>query len=85
VTADHGNAEMMRDTETGQAHTAHTMNLVPLIYIGGRPATLADTGALEDISPTLLKMMGLPQPPEMTGEALVQFDCVADGCDKLCG
>ena len=74
VTADHGNAEMMRDTETGQAHTAHTMNLVPLIYIGGRPATLADTGALEDISPTLLKMMGLPQPPEMTGEALVRFE-----------
>lgn len=74
VTADHGNAEMMRDTDTGQAHTAHTMNLVPLIYIGGRPSTLADTGALEDISPTLLKMMGLPQPPEMTGEPLVQFE-----------
>ena len=74
VTADHGNAELMRDAETGQAHTAHTLNLVPLIYIGRRHAALAETGALEDISPTLLKMMGLPQPPEMTGEALVQFE-----------
>jgi 2,3-bisphosphoglycerate-independent phosphoglycerate mutase len=74
VTADHGNAEMMRDVETNQAHTAHTMNLVPLMYIGRRRAVLADTGALEDISPTLLKMMGLPQPPEMTGESLVHFE-----------
>lgn len=74
VTADHGNAEMMRDVETHQAHTAHTMNLVPLMYIGRRRATLADTGALEDISPTLLKMMGLQQPPEMTGESLVHFE-----------
>ena len=74
VTADHGNAELMRDEETGQAHTAHTMNLVPLVYIGRPNASLAATGALEDIGPTLLKMMGLPQPPEMTGEALVEFD-----------
>jgi 2,3-bisphosphoglycerate-independent phosphoglycerate mutase len=74
VTADHGNAELMRDAVTGQPHTAHTMNLVPLIYIGRRHATLAETGALEDVSPTLLKMMGLPQPPEMTGESLLQFE-----------
>lgn len=74
VTADHGNAELMRDAVTGQPHTAHTMNLVPLIYIGRRRASLAETGALEDISPTLLKMMGLSQPAEMTGEALVQFE-----------
>jgi 2,3-bisphosphoglycerate-independent phosphoglycerate mutase len=74
VTADHGNAELMRDAETGQPHTAHTMNLVPLIYVGRRHATLAETGALEDISPTLLKMMGLAQPSEMTGEALVRFE-----------
>jgi 2,3-bisphosphoglycerate-independent phosphoglycerate mutase len=74
VTADHGNAELMRDAVTGQAHTAHTMNLVPLIYIGRRHAVLAETGALEDVSPTLLKMMGLPQPSEMTGESLVQFE-----------
>jgi 2,3-bisphosphoglycerate-independent phosphoglycerate mutase len=74
VTADHGNAELMRDTETGQAHTAHTLNLVPLIYVGRRHSTLAETGALEDVSPTLLKMMGLSAPPEMTGQALVQFE-----------
>ncbi len=74
VTADHGNAELMRDAATGQAHTAHTLNLVPLIYIGRRHASLAETGALEDVSPTLLKMMGVPQPSEMTGEALVQFE-----------
>jgi 2,3-bisphosphoglycerate-independent phosphoglycerate mutase len=74
VTADHGNAELMRDAATGQAHTAHTLNLVPLIYIGRRHATMAETGALEDISPTLLNMMGVPQPPEMTGESLVRFD-----------
>ncbi|MDA8129446.1 MAG: 2,3-bisphosphoglycerate-independent phosphoglycerate mutase [Betaproteobacteria bacterium] len=74
VTADHGNAELMRDAETGQPHTAHTLNLVPLIYVGRPHAALAETGALEDISPTLLKMMGLAQPPEMTGEALVKFE-----------
>jgi 2,3-bisphosphoglycerate-independent phosphoglycerate mutase len=74
VTADHGNAEFMRDPQTGQAHTAHTLNLVPLVYIGRRHATLAVTGALEDISPTLLKMMGLLQPQEMTGEALINFE-----------
>jgi 2,3-bisphosphoglycerate-independent phosphoglycerate mutase len=74
ITADHGNAELMLDTGTGQAYTAHTMNLVPLIYVGRRHATLAETGALEDISPTLLKMMGLSQPAEMTGEPLVQFE-----------
>jgi len=74
VTADHGNAELMRDVTTGQPHTAHTLNLVPLIFIGRQHAKLAETGALEDISPTLLKMMGLPQPPEMTGEALLRFE-----------
>jgi 2,3-bisphosphoglycerate-independent phosphoglycerate mutase len=74
VTADHGNAELMLDPVTGQAHTAHTLNLVPLIYVGRRHASLAETGALEDISPTLLKMMGLSQPAEMTGEALVRFE-----------
>jgi 2,3-bisphosphoglycerate-independent phosphoglycerate mutase len=74
VTADHGNAELMLDPITGQAHTAHTLNLVPLIYVGRRHASLAEIGALEDISPTLLKMMGLPQPAEMTGEALVRFE-----------
>jgi 2,3-bisphosphoglycerate-independent phosphoglycerate mutase len=69
VTADHGNAEKMRDEATGQAHTAHTLNLVPCLYIG-RAATPRGPGALQDIAPTLLAMMGLPQPAEMTGHAL---------------
>jgi 2,3-bisphosphoglycerate-independent phosphoglycerate mutase len=72
VTADHGNAEMMQDASTQQAHTAHTTNVVPLLYVG-RPAEMAPTGALSDIAPTLLAMMGLPQPPEMTGKALIRL------------
>ena len=73
ITADHGNAEMMTDDATHQAHTAHTMNLVPFVYVG-RQARLAETGALEDVSPTLLKIMGLAQPPEMTGHPLIEFE-----------
>jgi len=69
VTADHGNAEKMHDDATGQAHTAHTLNVVPCLYVG-RPATPRGPGALQDIAPTLLAMMGVPQPAEMTGHAL---------------
>jgi 2,3-bisphosphoglycerate-independent phosphoglycerate mutase len=72
ITSDHGNAEMMHDPSTGQPHTAHTLNLVPCLYIG-RPATVRSGGALQDIAPTLLAMMGLPQPAEMTGRSLVNF------------
>jgi 2,3-bisphosphoglycerate-independent phosphoglycerate mutase len=70
ITADHGNCERMFDPHTGQAHTAHTLNRVPFVYVG-RPATVADGGALQDIAPTMLALMGLPQPPEMTGKPLV--------------
>jgi 2,3-bisphosphoglycerate-independent phosphoglycerate mutase len=73
ITADHGNAEQMRDEQTGQAHTAHTTNRVPLIYVGHRRAAFADNGALCDVAPTLLRIMGLPQPAEMTGRALLDF------------
>ena len=73
VTADHGNAEQMVDEEAGQPHTAHTNNLVPLIYVGNRRATLRADGALCDLAPTLLQMMGLPQPQEMTGRSLIGF------------
>ena len=74
ITADHGNAEQMIDRVTHQAHTAHTLNLVPFLYIG-RKADIAEagTGALQDVAPTLLAMMGLPQPPEMTGKPLIRF------------
>ena len=73
ITADHGNAEAMFDNVANQAHTQHTVNLVPLIYVG-RNATLATTGALSDIAPTLLALMGLPQPAEMTGKNLIKFN-----------
>jgi 2,3-bisphosphoglycerate-independent phosphoglycerate mutase len=70
ITADHGNAETMLDSATRQPHTAHTLNLVPLLYVG-RKAKVAPRGALQDVAPTLLAMMGLPQPPEMTGKSLI--------------
>jgi len=73
LTADHGNAELMSNKETGQAHTAHTSNPVPLIYFG-REGTLADTGSLCDISPTMLYLMGLPIPNEMLGHSLVTLN-----------
>ena len=72
ITADHGNAETMRDPESHQPHTAHTLNLVPLLYIG-RKARIADGGSLQDVAPTLLAMMGLPQPADMTGRPLIEF------------
>ena len=72
ITADHGNAERMHDAATGQAHTAHTLNLVPFVYVG-RPATLQAGGALQDVAPTLLALMGLPKPREMSGHSLVRF------------
>lgn len=72
ITADHGNAEQMLNPETGQAHTAHTCEPVPLLYIG-RDAQPANGGALQDIAPTVLNLMGLPQPEEMTGTNLMQL------------
>jgi len=74
VTADHGNAEKMRDMQTEQAHTAHTTNLVPLVYVGNREARFVENGSLCDVAPTLLRIMDLPQPPEMTGKPLLEFD-----------
>jgi len=72
VTADHGNAELMLDKDSGQVHTAHTTNLVPLIYIG-RPAHMSEHGALSDIAPSMLYLMNMEIPPEMTGTPLVEL------------
>ena len=73
ITADHGNAEQMTDPKTGQPHTAHTMNKVPLILVNAPDSVqaLAD-GRLADIAPTVLALMALPQPTAMTGEALIR-------------
>ena len=74
ITADHGNCEQMIDHESGQLHTQHTTELVPLVYVGNRQLELDPAGGkLADIAPTLLALMGLPQPPEMTGDNLSEF------------
>jgi 2,3-bisphosphoglycerate-independent phosphoglycerate mutase len=71
ATADHGNCEMMRDPATGGPHTAHTTNPVPVLLTGGGGAKLAD-GRLADLAPTLLELMDLPKPKEMTGASLLR-------------
>jgi 2,3-bisphosphoglycerate-independent phosphoglycerate mutase len=74
VTADHGNCEQMVDYEAGQPHTQHTTELVPLVYIGHRRLQLDPAGGrLADIAPTLLALMDMPQPPEMTGTNLARL------------
>ncbi|MDU5452051.1 2,3-bisphosphoglycerate-independent phosphoglycerate mutase [Pseudescherichia vulneris] len=70
ITADHGNAEQMRDPATGQAHTAHTNLPVPLIYVGGKSVKAVNGGKLSDIAPTMLSLMGMEIPQEMTGKPL---------------
>ncbi len=70
VTADHGNCELMRDPQTGGPHTAHTTNPVP-VFLAGGPARALHDGRLADLAPTLLALMELPQPQEMTGKPLL--------------
>jgi 2,3-bisphosphoglycerate-independent phosphoglycerate mutase len=71
ITADHGNAEQMTDPKSKQVHTAHTLNPVPLVYVGNSAPGLMENGALCDVAPTLLQIMGLRQPAEMTGRSLL--------------
>jgi 2,3-bisphosphoglycerate-independent phosphoglycerate mutase len=72
ITADHGNVEMLRDTQTGEPHTAHTLNPVPLIVVNP-PAAVRhlDDGRLSDVAPTLLDILDLPKPSAMTGHSLI--------------
>ncbi|HEY4174542.1 MAG TPA: 2,3-bisphosphoglycerate-independent phosphoglycerate mutase [Rhodopila sp.] len=70
VTADHGNCELMKDPQTGGPHTAHTTNPVPVVLMGGGATAIHD-GRLADLAPTLLDLMGLPQPQEMTGHSII--------------
>lgn len=72
ITADHGNAECMFNAESEQAHTAHTSNLVPLVYIGQQDITLKSGGLLSDVAPTILELMNIKKPQEMTGQSLIE-------------
>jgi 2,3-bisphosphoglycerate-independent phosphoglycerate mutase len=76
ITADHGNCELMRDPETGGPHTAHTTNPVPLLLVGAGDVSLSE-GRLSDIAPTLLELMNLPKPAEMTGVSLLRHSAAA--------
>ena len=72
ICADHGNAEKMIDYETGEPHTAHTTNPVPFILVNyDESYTLREGGCLADIAPTLIQVMGMEQPKEMTGQSLL--------------
>lgn len=72
VTADHGNAEQMRDPNSGQEHTAHTTLPVPLVYLGNEAVNLASDGKLSDVAPSLLDLMSIEVPEEMTGQSLIK-------------
>ena len=74
ITADHGNVEQMLDTTTTQPHTAHTSNVVPLVYVGPQALSFADNGTLCDVAPTLLRLMQIDAPAEMTGKSLVTIN-----------
>ena len=74
ITADHGNCEQMTDPKSGQVHTSHTIGPVPLVYTGHRNVNLKDDGSLCDIAPTLLTLMGLQQPQEMSGHSLAEIN-----------
>ncbi|WAJ70516.1 2,3-bisphosphoglycerate-independent phosphoglycerate mutase [Catenovulum adriaticum] len=73
ITADHGNAEQMTDPKTGQAHTAHTSEPVPFIYFGRDAEITTDKGVLSDVAPTMLHLMGMEQPEEMTGKTIMKL------------
>ncbi|WP_043200649.1 2,3-bisphosphoglycerate-independent phosphoglycerate mutase [Pseudomonas putida] len=71
ITADHGNVEQMEDECTGQAHTAHTTEPVPFIYVGKRNVKVREGGVLADVAPTMLQLLGLEKPVEMTGTSIL--------------
>jgi 2,3-bisphosphoglycerate-independent phosphoglycerate mutase len=71
LTADHGNCETMIDPVTGGPHTAHTTNPVPVAVFGGPDGIKLRDGRLADIAPTILDLLGLQSPPEMTGRSLI--------------
>ena len=82
VTADHGNMEMMRDPVTGEPHTAHTVGKVDVLLVNGPTDARLHEGRLADVAPTLLSLLGLPQPAEMTGQSLLDAEEAADGAPR---
>jgi 2,3-bisphosphoglycerate-independent phosphoglycerate mutase len=74
ITADHGNVEEMFDAETGQPNTQHSTLPVPFIFCSARRGVVASGGSLADVAPTMLALMGIAQPPEMTGRNLITLD-----------
>ena len=74
ITADHGNCEQMQDPHTEQPHTAHTHNVVPLVYVGHQAVNFDTSGTLADVAPTMLDLMHLEIPAEMTGHSLVTIE-----------
>jgi len=85
VTADHGNAEQMIDYNTGGPYTAHTVAFpVPLLLVAGKNEELAhvelrEGGVLADVAPTILQIMGIPQPPDMEGHSLIASETEGEG------
>jgi 2,3-bisphosphoglycerate-independent phosphoglycerate mutase len=77
ITADHGNIELMRDQETGEPHTAHTLLDVPIIAVNTDADTRLKNGRLADVTPTLLDLLGIEKPPQMTGHSLVEHQLQA--------
>ena len=71
VTADHGNLEEMWDAHSGQVSTQHSTNPVPLVYVANQDRSLRESGSLRDIAPTILELMGLPLPAQMSGQSLL--------------
>ncbi|EPN38088.1 phosphoglyceromutase, partial [Pseudomonas syringae pv. actinidiae ICMP 19096] len=71
ITADHGNVEQMTDDATGQAHTAHTSEPVPFVYVGKRQLKVREGGVLADVAPTMLHLLGMEKPQEMTGHSIL--------------
>ena len=78
VTADHGNVEMMQDPSTGQAHTAHTTNIVPALLVNAMTSISLRDGRLADVAPTLLDLLQLPQPADMSGRSLLDRHAAAE-------
>jgi 2,3-bisphosphoglycerate-independent phosphoglycerate mutase len=72
ITADHGNIELMRDQSTGEPHTAHTLLDVPIIAVNADRNAKLDNGRLADVTPTLLDLLGMEKPAQMTGRSLVE-------------